>query len=236
MNFLVRNNYLHYGNSLDIINNNFSNFQKNINKQSFLHYLSSINATNKYLNEIIGTYGTKRKRKLNLFDFKRDIRNSLIFKSKFKELHCRGFSYYFVDQKLAARYESERQLGKILTLFTIFAFFVSCLGLIGLSVFASEQRKKEIGLRKVNGSGIGQIIWLLSVDFTRLVAISFVASIPVTVIFMKKWLDSFAYRTELSWWIFGITFLMTYAVAMIAIIFQSYQAAASNPVDTFRTE
>lgn len=146
------------------------------------------------------------------------------------------FSYYFVDQKLAARYESERQLGKILTLFTIFAFFVSCLGLIGLSVFASEQRKKEIGLRKVNGSGIGQIIWLLSVDFTRLVAISFAASIPVTVIFMKKWLDSFAYRTELSWWIFGITFIMTYAVAMIAIIFQSYQAAASNPVDTFRTE
>ncbi|MEE4114533.1 MAG: ABC transporter permease [Marinilabiliaceae bacterium] len=146
------------------------------------------------------------------------------------------FSYNFIDQRLNQRYESERQLGKILTLFTIFAFFVSCLGLIGLSVFSSEQRKKEIGLRKVNGSGIGQIIWLLSVDFTRLVAISFAVSIPVTVIFMKKWLDSFAYRTELSWWIFGVTFLMTYAVAMIAIIFQSYQAASANPVDTFRTE
>jgi len=105
-----------------------------------------------------------------------------------------------------------------------------------MSVFSSEQRKKEIGLRKVNGSGIGQIIWLLSIDFTKLVAISFAASIPVTVIFMRKWLDGFAFKTDLSWWIFAIALLMTYAVAMIAIIYQSYKAATSNPVDTFRTE
>lgn len=146
------------------------------------------------------------------------------------------FSYTFVDQRLDQQYEAERQLGKILSIFTLFAFFVSSLGLIGLSVFSSEQRKKEIGLRKVNGSGIAQIIWLLSTDFTKLVAISFVASVPVTIIFMRKWLGSFAYRTELSWWIFAIALLMTYAVAMIAIIYQSYKAATSNPVDTFRTE
>lgn len=146
------------------------------------------------------------------------------------------FSYTFVDQRLEQQYESEKQLGQILTLFTIFAFFVSCLGLIGLSVFSTEQRRKEIGLRKVNGSGVGQIIWLLSTDFTRLVAISFVISIPVTVIMMKKWLDGFAYKTDLSWWIFGITFILTYAIAMGAIVFQSYKAATSNPVDTFRTE
>ncbi len=146
------------------------------------------------------------------------------------------FSYTFVDQRLDQQYEAERQLGKILTIFTIFAFFVSCLGLIGLSVFSSEQRKKEIGLRKVNGSGIGQIIWLLSMDFSKLVAISFVASFPVTVIFMHKWLDDFAFKTALSWWVFGLALLITYAVAMIAIIYQSYKAATSNPVDTFRTE
>ena len=146
------------------------------------------------------------------------------------------FSYTYVDQRLEQQYRSEKQLGQILTLFTIFAFFVSCLGLIGLSVFSTGQRKKEIGLRKVNGSGVGQIIWLLSTDFTRLVAISFVLSIPVTVIMMNKWLNGFAYKTNLSWWIFGITFVLTYAIAIGAIVFQSYQAATSNPVDTFRTE
>lgn len=146
------------------------------------------------------------------------------------------FTYNFIDQRLEQEYESERQLGKLLTIFTLFAFFVSSLGLIGLSVFSSEQRKKEIGLRKTNGSSIGQIIWLLSIDFTKLVAISFVLSVPVTVIFMQKWLAGFAYRTTLSWWIFAITLGMTYLVAMIAILFQSYQAATANPVDTFRTE
>ncbi|MDX2413762.1 MAG: ABC transporter permease [Bacteroidales bacterium] len=146
------------------------------------------------------------------------------------------FSYYFVDQRLEQRYESERQLGHILSIFTVFAFFVSSLGLIGLSVFTSEQRKKEIGLRKVNGSSIAQIVWLLSMDFSKLVAISFAASIPVTVIFMRKWLDGFAYKTTLSWWLFGISLFMTYGVAMIAIIYQSYKSATSNPVDTFRTE
>ncbi len=146
------------------------------------------------------------------------------------------FSYTFVDQRIERQYQSERRLGKILTIFTIFAFFVSCLGLIGLSVFTSEQRKKEIGLRKVNGSGIGQIIWLLSIDFTKLVLISFVLSVPFTIIFMQKWLDGFAYRTPISWWIFALTFLITYGVAMIAILFQSLRAATSNPVDTFRTE
>ena len=126
--------------------------------------------------------------------------------------------------------------GRILTIFTLFAFFVSSLGLIGLSVFSSEQRKKEIGLRKVNGSGIGQIIWLLSMDFTKLIVVSFVLSVPFTVIFMQKWLNTFAYRTAISWWIFAITFTLTYAIALISIIYQSLKAATSNPVDTFKTD
>jgi putative ABC transport system permease protein len=146
------------------------------------------------------------------------------------------FSYTFVDQRLEQHYETERRLGKILSIFTVFAFFVSSLGLIGLSIFSSEQRKKEIGLRKVNGSGIGQIIWLLSTDFTKLIVVSFVLSVPFTVIFMQKWLNTFAYRTPISWWIFALTFFLTYAVALIAIIYQSLKAATSNPVDTFRTE
>lgn len=146
------------------------------------------------------------------------------------------FSYTFVDQRLEQHYASEKRLGKILTIFTVFAFFVSSLGLIGLSIFSSEQRKKEISLRKVNGSGIGQIIWLLSMDFTKLIVVSFVLSVPFTVIFMQKWLNTFAYRTAISWWIFAATFFLSYAIALIAIIYQSLKAATSNPVDAFRTE
>ena len=146
------------------------------------------------------------------------------------------FSYSFIDDRLASLYESEQKLIKILGLFTLFAFFVSSLGLVGLSIFASEQRRREIGLRKVNGSGVGQIIWLLSTDFTKLIAVSFVLSVPVTTILMNKWLNGFAYRTSIAWWIFVLTGLLTYLVAMVAIIYQSYRAATTNPVDVFRTE
>jgi putative ABC transport system permease protein len=146
------------------------------------------------------------------------------------------FSYTFIDQRLAMMYENEQKLGKLLGIFTLFAFFVSCLGLIGLALFASEQRRKEIGLRKVNGSGIGQIIWLLTTDFTKLIVISFILSIPLTTIFMSKWLSGFAYKTSIAWWIFAATGLLTYMVAMVAIISQSYRAATTNPVDVFRAE
>lgn len=146
------------------------------------------------------------------------------------------FSYSFVDDRLASLYESEQKLITILGLFTLFAFFVSSLGLIGLSIFASGQRRREIGLRKVNGSGVVQIVWLLSTDFTKLIAVSFVLSVPVTVIFMNRWLAGFAYRTGIAWWIFIVTGMLTYLVAMVAIIFQSYRAATTNPVDVFRTE
>jgi len=146
------------------------------------------------------------------------------------------FSYTFIDQRLAMMYDNERKLGKLLGIFTLFAFFVSCLGLIGLALFASEQRRKEIGLRKVNGSGIGQIIWLLTTDFTKLIAISFILSVPLTTIFMSKWLSGFAYKTTISWWIFAVTGLLTYLIAIVAIISQSYRAATTNPVDVFRAE
>jgi putative ABC transport system permease protein len=146
------------------------------------------------------------------------------------------FSYNFVDQRLERLYQNEINLNRILNIFTLFAFFVSSLGLIGLSIFATNQRRKEIGLRKVNGSTSTQIIWLLTLDFTRLIAISFVISIPVTVIIMQKWLSNFAYRTNIGIGVFIITGAITAAVALSAIIIQSYKAAITSPVKTLRDE
>jgi putative ABC transport system permease protein len=158
-------------------------------------------------------------------------------KSKWEEnAPGQPFEYDFVDESLSRQYGGEARLGKILGIFTGLAFFVSCLGLFGLALFASEQRKKEIGLRKVNGSGIGQIVWLLSADLTRLILISFVLACPVSYYLMEKWLQNFAYRTNITVWIFGLTMLVTYFIALSTIGYQPYKAAATNPVNTLRSE
>ena len=146
------------------------------------------------------------------------------------------FNYYFISDSLNLQYGSEVRLGKILGIFTSLAFFVSCLGLFGLALFASANRKKEIGLRKVNGSGIIQIIWLLSTDFTRLIFISFILACPVSIYIMSKWLQSFSYHTNIPWWIFALTGTLSYFIAMVTISYQSYRAASANPVDTLRDE
>jgi putative ABC transport system permease protein len=158
-------------------------------------------------------------------------------KSKWEEnAPGQPFEYDFVADSLSRQYSGEERLGKILGIFTGLAFFVSCLGLFGLALFASEQRKKEIGLRKVNGSRIGQIVWMLSADFTRLILISFVLACPMSYYLMDKWLQHFAYRTEITVWIFGLTMLLTCFIALSTIGYQSYKAAATNPVNTLRSE
>jgi len=146
------------------------------------------------------------------------------------------FNFYFLSDNLNLQYGSEFRLGKILGIFTGLAFFVSCLGLFGLALFASANRKKEIGLRKVNGSGITQIIWLLSADFTKLILVSFIIACPVSIFLMNKWLQTFAYHTKFSWWIFALTGSISYLIAMATISYQSYKAAAANPVDILRDE
>jgi putative ABC transport system permease protein len=158
-------------------------------------------------------------------------------KSKWEEnAPGQPFDYDFVADSLSRQYSGEGRLGKILGIFTGLAFFVSCLGLFGLALFASEQRKKEIGLRKVNGSGIGQIVWVLSADITKLILISFVLACPVSYYLMEKWLQNFAFRTNITVWIFGLTMLLTYFIALSTIGYQSYKAASTNPVNTLRSE
>jgi putative ABC transport system permease protein len=146
------------------------------------------------------------------------------------------FHYYFISDNLNLQYGSEVRLGKILGIFTGLAFFVSCLGLFGLALFASENRKKEIGLRKVNGSGIFQIIWLLSADFTRLIIISLFIACPVSYFMMSRWLENFAFHTNITFLIFAIAGLASYLIAMATIGYQSYRSATANPADTLRNE
>jgi putative ABC transport system permease protein len=146
------------------------------------------------------------------------------------------FNYYFISDNLNLQYGSEVRLGKILGIFTGLAFFVSCLGLFGLALFASANRKKEIGLRKVNGSGIFQIIWLLSADFTRLIIISLFIACPVSYFMMSRWLENFAFHTNITFLIFAIAGLASYLIAMATIGYQSYKAATANPADTLRNE
>ncbi|MBN1198857.1 MAG: ABC transporter permease, partial [Bacteroidales bacterium] len=146
------------------------------------------------------------------------------------------FEYAFIDDSLNRQYASERRLGQILMIFTGLAFFVSALGLFGLALFATEQRKQEIGIRKVNGSGVIQIIRLLSYDFTKLVMIAFIIATPVAWYIMQRWLENFAYKTGISWWIFIVTGVVSYIITMITIGYYSYRAAVVNPVETLRNE
>ncbi|MBE0647915.1 MAG: ABC transporter permease [Bacteroidales bacterium] len=146
------------------------------------------------------------------------------------------FEYEFFDDSLNRQYAAESRLGQILLIFTGLAFFVSALGLFGLALFTTEQRKKEIGIRKVNGSDITQIISLLSFDFTKLVLIAFVIATPVAWYVMHRWLENYAYKTTISWWIFVVTGIASYIITMITIGYQSYRAAVVNPVETLRSE
>jgi putative ABC transport system permease protein len=167
-----------------------------------------------------------------------DIYSSIKFIESKWEHYSPGssFDYTFYDDSLNHLYASESKLNQILVAFTFIAFFVSCLGLIGLAMFTTEQRKKEIGIRKVVGASITQVGKLLSYDFTKLVIIAFLIATPVSYYVMTKWLENYAYKTNISWWIFVVAGLISYITAMIAIGYQSYRASAANPVETLRDE
>ena len=146
------------------------------------------------------------------------------------------FEYDFVNDSLQRQYKGEMRLGWILGIFTGLAFFVSCLGLFGLALFASEQRKKEIGLRRVNGSGISQIVWMLVTKFTRLIILAACIACPLSYFLMSRWLENFAFRTAISPLVFIFTVLISILLAIVTIGFQSYRAAVANPVNTLRSE
>ncbi|HMJ48857.1 MAG TPA: ABC transporter permease [Ferruginibacter sp.] len=146
------------------------------------------------------------------------------------------FSYDFLDESFDAMYRSEMRIGKIAMIFSMLAIFIACLGLFGLATFMAEQRTKEIGIRKVLGASVQVIVQLLSADFVKLVLIAFCIAVPIGWWFMHKWLEDFAYRINIGWWIFLAAGAMALMVALITVSFQAIKAAIANPVKSLRTE
>src|SRR5206468_9791812 len=146
------------------------------------------------------------------------------------------FIYTFMDNDFDKLYHAEQQTGRIFISFAVFAIFIACLGLFGLVTYAAEQRIKEIGIRKVLGASVSEIVTMISKDFVKLVLIAFVIAFPVAWWMMNKWLQSFAYRINISWWVFALAGLLTIAIALTTVSFQALKAAIANPVKSLRTE
>jgi putative ABC transport system permease protein len=146
------------------------------------------------------------------------------------------FSYYFLDDRFAALYSQEQKTGQIFTVFAVLAILIASLGLFGLVAYTTEQRTKEIGIRKVLGASVSQVTVLLSKNFLSLVVIAMAIAIPLTGILMNFWLRNFAYRTGIRWWIFLIAGFAAVLIALATISFRSIRAALANPVKSLRTE
>lgn len=141
-----------------------------------------------------------------------------------------------LDDDFAKLFEQERRLGDVFTAFTIIAIIIACLGLLGLSAYMAEQRTKEIGVRKVMGASVPSILWLLSVEFLKLVGLSFILAVPVSWYFMRNWLQDFSYRIEIDPVIFGMTALLTLIIVFLTISWQTLKAAHMNPVESIQSE
>ena len=146
------------------------------------------------------------------------------------------FVYSFLDQDFQRNYEREQRTSRIVVYFTFIAILIACLGLFGLAAFSAEQRTKEIGIRKVLGASVTNLAALLSKDFIRLVLVAILIASPIAWYGMNKWLQSFAYRIEISWWMFLAAGLLAILIALITVSFQAIKAAIANPVKTLRTE
>ncbi|HLA57583.1 MAG TPA: FtsX-like permease family protein, partial [Puia sp.] len=146
------------------------------------------------------------------------------------------FSYFFLDEFFDEQYKSEQRFGKLFLNFAILAIIISCLGLLGLASYSTMQRTREIGIRKVLGATIPNIVNLLSRDFLKLVGIAVVIASPIAYFAMHKWLNDFAYRIPISWWIFVVAAVTATLIALLTVSFQAIKAAVSNPVKSLRTE
>jgi putative ABC transport system permease protein len=142
----------------------------------------------------------------------------------------------FLDDEYDKLYQTENRIGKIFGYFSLLAIIISCLGLIGLSLFMTERRTKEIGIRKANGAKSYEIFFLLSNEYILWVAISILIASPIASYFMNKWLQRFAYRIEISWWMFLIVAVLALTITLLTVSFQSYKAANRDPIEALRYE
>ncbi len=146
------------------------------------------------------------------------------------------YNYTFLDQKYEALFKDEQKFAKAFQLFTVLAILIASLGLFGLTSYTCLQRTKEIGIRKVNGATITQILSLLNKDFVKWIGLAFVIAVPIAWYAMDKWLSVFAYKTPLSWWVFALAGILALMIALLTVSWQSIKAAMINPVESLRNE
>ncbi len=144
--------------------------------------------------------------------------------------------YSFLDQEFAIMYSDTKRMGSFISSFTFLAIFIACLGLFALAQFSIKKRIKEIGIRKVNGAKISEVMTMLNRNFVKWVAIAFIIATPIAWYAMHKWLENFAYKTSLSWWIFGLAGILSLSIALLTVSWQSWRAATRNPVEALRYE
>ncbi|MDC6388231.1 ABC transporter permease [Maribacter sp. PR1] len=146
------------------------------------------------------------------------------------------FNYTFLDQKFEAQYKEDKAFGSAFQVFTILAILIASMGLFGLTSYTVIQRRKEIGIRKVNGATIIQILSLLNKDFVKWVGLAFIIAVPISWYAMHRWLEGFAYKTTMSWWVFGLAGILALIIALLTVSWQSFRAAVANPVEALRNE
>jgi putative ABC transport system permease protein len=144
--------------------------------------------------------------------------------------------YQFYDEWFDSMYRSEEYFARTISLFAMLAIVISCIGILGLAIFSSERRTKEIGIHKINGARISEILFMLNRDFIILVAIAYLLAVPIAWYAMHKWLQNFAYKTELRWWIFALAGIIALVIALLTVSWQSLRAATRNPVEALRYE
>jgi len=151
-------------------------------------------------------------------------------------IHDTPFEYSFLDQTIQKQYDEDRRVSRIISSFGIIAMIICALGLYGLSSYMAERRFKEIGIRKVMGASVLQIVVMMSTEFVRLVLIAFVMAVPVAYYGMSKWLEGFAYKVSIGWFVFALAGLVALAIALVTISFESIKSAMGNPIDSLRSE
>ncbi|WP_373493972.1 ABC transporter permease, partial [Aquiflexum sp.] len=154
----------------------------------------------------------------------------------FEDLFAQKMNFSFMDDDFQTLYLQEQRVSKLAKYFGVVAVFLSCLGLFGLAAFTVENRKKEIGVRKVLGASINSILYLIVKDFVLLVLISILAMIPLAWYLSNFWLQDYAYKTNLSWWIFAGAAAVVLMIALITVSFQAFKAASNNPVNSLSSE
>ncbi|HTF31424.1 MAG TPA: FtsX-like permease family protein, partial [Flavitalea sp.] len=146
------------------------------------------------------------------------------------------FNYFFLDEYFARQYQNERKFGEVISAFTGLAIFIGCMGLFGLTAYAIVQRTKEIGIRKVLGASVSNVIALFTADFIKLILIANAIAIPLVYSGLTWWLDNYAYKISLVWWLFAVPVVVILCIAMTTVSLQTIKVALKNPVESLKYE